>query len=281
MRFRRDGRGFASAVKIWYASLKKSHQIAVWVLIAHFAALFWMGIDHLIAPKPKNRHPIFVRSIEPIREPIRIETPRLAATASPEKAPIPPATQKAPASKPAPAQAPAKTVQKRAVAKKESPALRSNTIKKDAPPKGPAVPRQAIQEIEKSLSALSGPVEKIPRKSSPDVALPSILESHSTVLADIEVSPETAEIASNYSLSLIEMLQRSLQLPEVGEVLIKIQLANPGKLMTVQILDSKSSKNAEWLKNQLPLLELPCFNDYGIVDAFLEFTIMFRNVENS
>jgi hypothetical protein len=74
-------------------------------------------------------------------------------------------------------------------------------------------------------------------------------------------------------------LQEQLQLPELGEVIARLILQPPGILSEIEIIDTKSKANAEFLKKRLPLLELPCFNDYGIKDKTLEFTITFRNVE--
>lgn len=78
----------------------------------------------------------------------------------------------------------------------------------------------------------------------------------------------------------METLQSSLDLPEMGEVTMKIVIQAPGIIQTMEVIDAHSKKNAAWLKEQLPFLELPCFQDFGIVDAFLEFTIKFKNAEN-
>jgi hypothetical protein len=89
-----------------------------------------------------------------------------------------------------------------------------------------------------------------------------------------------ASHSSSYRTLLIETLQQKLQLPETGEVLIRISLSSIGEIKSLEILDTKSSRNAEWLKEQLPLLSLPQFRDYGILDPILEFTITFRNAEH-
>ncbi len=41
----------------------------------------------------------------------------------------------------------------------------------------------------------------------------------------------------------------------------------------------RASKNVEWLKNELPKLSLPCFNNFGIDNDRLEFIVTFTNAE--
>ena len=186
--------------------------------------------------------------------------------------------------------------------------LASKQISKKSSPKGkakkttsvaaPTLSAQTIKEIEESFSAISSEEPAHSHSQKSDIQIPTTIQTKSVVQASIESTPATgsgtggtsggtpggtatdgSSEGSSYHTSLVENLQSSLQLPEMGDVRVKISIAAPGKLTSVQILDTKSAKNAEWLKNQLPLLELPCFNDYGILDAFLEFTITFRNVE--
>ncbi len=255
----------------WFYSLQKSRQIAFCVLTAHMAAILWMSIDHWVGPCIPDRHPIFVRTMPLSVTPIHVET--FARTESRPSAPVA-------ASIPAKPSASAKKKDKAPIAAstpKKSPRA-AKSVSKNAP-QAASIPTQTIREIEQSLSAISSPQ---PRKTTtlPDVKLPARLEAKSVIVSSVEDTFFPDEGTSTYHVSLVESLQRSLQLPEVGEVRVKITINAPGTIASVQILDTRSAKNSEWLKNQLPLLELPCFNDFGIVDAFLEFTIMFRNVEN-
>ena len=253
----------------WFHSLQKSRQIALCVCFAHFAAVLWMAIDHCLDPSLPERHPIFVRTIHPAAPPILVKTQHTPSVSSPgvqhsTKPSLPPAKkEKAPI---ATSTAPKKTRPSQKVAKKLT-----------LPPKKSSIPTKAIQEIEESLNALSAPARPT---TLPDLKLPKQLVAKSVVVSSVEDTSFPNEGTSTYHVCLVEALQSSLQLPEVGEVRLKITIHSPGAVASVQILDTKSSKNAEWLKNQLPLIELPSFADFGIVDAFLEFTIMFRNVEN-
>ncbi len=144
--------------------------------------------------------------------------------------------------------------------------------KKSATPKKSKLPDlSALRELEKSFAAIS--TAALESSTASKLNLPSFLES-SSVEAKVD---ETA--SASYGPYLVTFFQKHLQLPEIGDVKARITLKAPGQLLSLEILDTKSSKNADWLKNQLPLLELPCFNDFGITDANLEFTITFRNVE--
>lgn len=266
MRFRRDGRHFAAAVKAWFCSLKKNSQIAILVALAHISAILWMSIDYCLSDRPKLRHPVIVRTIQQQTTPVRIAAPQKPQNAALAQAPT--------AANQPPKAAPPKT-------KKQIPnAARPSKKNQSAPIKPKTIPTETLQQIEEEFNAIA--IEPSNRKTrSAEIKLPSILQSKSALNASIEESSAQASVPSTYHLCLIDLFQSSLQLPELGDVRVKIILSSPGTLDSVQILETKSEKNAEWIRNQLPLLALPSFNDFGIVDAILEFTITFRNVENS
>jgi len=276
MRFRRDGRHFATAIKVWFCSLKKGSQIALSVGLVHLGAILWMSMDHWLSDHPKPHHPIVVRTVRPQMAPIHVAsapTPQIVA-APRDSLPIAPRmniqkTTKQTTTKPA----------------KEKPILPSKSVKiasersYTAPVKQKSIPKETLRQIEEEFEAISA--QQISRKTtSEEIRLPAQLQSKTAINASIEENISSTSIPSTYHLCLIDQLQSSLQLPEVGSVRVKIVLFSPGTLSSIQILDTKSEKNAQWLKNQLPLLSLPCFNDFGIVDAFLEFTITFCNAEN-
>lgn len=82
-----------------------------------------------------------------------------------------------------------------------------------------------------------------------------------------------SKIDPTYGELLIAYLQNELDLPEYGEVKVKIEIDRFGTLVDCEIVEAKSRKNAEFLKNRLPELAFPCLNDPQ------SFTITFRNVE--
>jgi hypothetical protein len=107
------------------------------------------------------------------------------------------------------------------------------------------------------------------RHTRPPLQLPSIIPEPSAA----------PSFTPTYGEFLIAYLQSSLDLPEYGEVRAKIEIDRFGKLLHCEILEAKSTKNAEFLKNQLPDLTFPCLNDFDIMDFSQTFTITFRNVE--
>jgi hypothetical protein len=108
-------------------------------------------------------------------------------------------------------------------------------------------------------------------KPKPQLLIPS------KVVAKEETKVETAE-DPRYSEFLIAYLQNTLDLPELGEVRMKIQIDRFGKLIDCEVLEAKSKKNEEFLKKELPDLSFPCLADFGILEASQTFTITFRNV---
>lgn len=233
---------------IWIRSLKKSAQIALAVCLAHFAAVVWMSAEYYFSFQPPTRRPIYVRTVAPAM-PVRQEI-AAAAPAAPVKTAAGKSKQKTKPSETAPE-------------------------KKSARPR--TIPRETLRQINDSFAALS---RSNPERtaSAQKIRLPSLIEVKNSVQTAVE---EDSPAASSYRFSLADRLQSSLELPETGEVRLKITVIEPGKIAAVEILDMKSRKNADWLKNQLPLLELPCFNDFNIIDPVLEFTITFCNAENS
>lgn len=149
------------------------------------------------------------------------------------------------------------------VAKKAAPKP-APVAKKIAPP---VKQDPVLKEIAQSFEALSSQT----KKSRPTLNLPSKIESKA------QLAPESDPSYGEY---LITYLQNALDLPEYGDVRVKLEIDRFGRLIDCQVLEAKSVKNAEFLKNRLPDLSFACLNDYGIMDATETFTVTFRNVEN-
>jgi hypothetical protein len=282
MRIFGDGRHIATAVKVWFVSLKKSSQFAISVGLVHLAAILWMGLDHCLSNHPKALRPIVVRTIRPEQAPIQIaQATKLAQVSSPiAAAPYPSLSPPKPQNQTASAPRPycKSSIDPPAVPAKGVKINPQRSSKKIVQHK--TIRDQTIKEIEDGLDAIA--LVQPPKKTaSAEIALPALIQHKTSLSASIEENITITSVPSTYHLCLIDQLQGALQLPEWGAVRVKITLSAPGTISSMQILDAKSEKNAEWLRKQLPLLSLPCFNDFGIVDAFLEFTITFCNVENS
>jgi hypothetical protein len=136
----------------------------------------------------------------------------------------------------------------------------------------PAKPAKKVQhplsEVAKSLETFGSDTKK---------KVPSTL----TVPKKIEPAARKEEIVDDvrYEELLIAFLQESLDLPEFGHVRLKLEIDGFGLLIDCQILEAKSAKNAEFLKNRLPELTFPCLNDFGNLSSTQTFNITFRNVE--
>ena len=117
-----------------------------------------------------------------------------------------------------------------------------------------------------SLEALGSKLSTI-SKERVDLAIPS------TPILNIDSASSSVEDPVGKEI-VAAFLQSALELPEYGDVVAKIEIGSSGELVSCEILDAKSTKNGDFLKNRLPELHFPCFN------TATTFTITFRNVEN-
>lgn len=107
--------------------------------------------------------------------------------------------------------------------------------------------------------------EPTPRPK-PSLAIPSKITPKQEPLPKQINEPSTEEF-------LVAYLQSALELPEYGEVRAKIEIDTSGTLISCEILDAKSRKNSDFLKNRLPELVFPCLNHSQ------SFTITFKNAD--
>lgn len=128
-----------------------------------------------------------------------------------------------------------------------------------------SAPNSGMKEIASRFDGLRSEA----KHSRPLLPLPTL-----STPAPVVDSPPT------YGEFLIAYLQNSLDLPEYGEVRVRLEIDRFGSLIHCEILETQSVKNGEFLKNQLPTLSFPCLNDFDIFETSQTFTIAFRNVEN-
>jgi len=81
---------------------------------------------------------------------------------------------------------------------------------------------------------------------------------------DVDDSTDSEQIAA--------LLQQELELPEFGEVKIKLSINRFGHLETVEILESKSQKNEAFLKKRLGEIQFPQLKET------MSLTIAFTNL---
>ena len=159
---------------------------------------------------------------------------------------------------------PAKSAPKVAAAPKPVPkktVAAPKPVPKAAKPK-PAAPtpkpksEALLQEIAAHLDAISAPSNPPMKKT--EVHIPELATPQSSTAA-----------GSEETIALI--LQESLTLPEFGEVRVQLSIERRGRLRSMEVLHTKSEKNAAFLRNRLPELQFPCLNE----DTTL--TIVFSN----
>ncbi len=126
-----------------------------------------------------------------------------------------------------------------------------------------------LKELEKNLKAL----EKLafsPVFTKEPLNLPKPIEIAFNEAAPLE-----------YGEALSLLLKNSLVLPEQGEVSARITLNAEGAMIRCEILSEQSQKNSEFLKKRLQEILFPCFNGFNLNEAQIQFTITFRNLEDS
>lgn len=227
-----------------FLTFSRGKQIGIVVCMVHLLAIFGLVCHHFASRRMTPPRNMIVRTVSPIIEK-KIQS-----------APAPKVTQQTTT-----ATAPSKPKPVISAKKATVPAKTAPVAKKSVPVKD----EKLLKEIAESLETFS--TESKQTKLS--LALPS----------KIKPKAERIEETPTYGEFLIGYLQTALDLPEYGEVRARLEIDRFGRLIDCEILEAKSHKNADFLKNQLPQLTFPCLNDFGIVDATQQFTITFRNVE--
>lgn len=213
-------------------------KIFVWVLGIHLFLLLALA---LVLRPVRSEKKMIVRNFSPAH----VETPSI-------KIPSPPAPSSPPKSAPAPKPTP-------------KPAPPPPAKKKPAPtpkPK-PQKPLPSLPKLEPSPP--SSNISSKPLSVPAPIALSSGSEKEAPVLEKI-----------SYSDLLVLYLEETLELPEKGEVKIRLFLHEEGKLLSLEILQAESKKNLDYLKNTLPALAFPCFNGQ-YPEKERSFTVRFRS----
>jgi len=134
--------------------------------------------------------------------------------------------------------------------------------KKSAPKPAP-VPKKKTQPVVKQETNINRKKEllqkaqrnmaKISRQSvnKTEIAMPQIIENNQTGIAVDD---------NGYYQTLAQYLKRTLRLPEIGEVKIKLTLDRTGKFINVIIDHSENASNSAYVKKTLPNLKFPAFD---------------------
>ena len=219
----------------WFLSLARKNQIVISVFLTHLFFLAMLGADHWMHRNPLKRQHVNVRTFV-----VEAPAPTPVPTLAPKPAPVA-ATQKA---KPQPVakKTPPKVEPKKAAAKVVAP-----------------VPQEAsiLSEIEKNLDSIT--TSPAPQKKTA-IESPSLVTQPRPSIEDASVGEQVAAL-----------LQETLELPEFGDVKMKLWINRFGILEKLEILETKSQKNEAFLKKRLPELQFPCLNETT------SLTIVFSN----
>ncbi len=212
-------------------------QIVLAVVFVHVGVLLFAGLHDAFTRPEHRRKPIAVRLVKPAAP-----MPQVAVAQKPKAA----ESKKSAVAAPAP------------VAKKGKKAAKA--------------PEKTSEGAETMLASIAQRLKDL--ESQPQVAkkawtVPSQIDVPQPIVSEVSAS------SLSYGDALTVFLQEVLEFPEQGEVRAKLTLDAQGHLLQVEVLQARSEKNRDYLKNRLPELEYPCFNERTLKSR--EFTITFRN----
>jgi len=145
--------------------------------------------------------------------------------------------------------------------KKVKPSLQRKLVKS---------PNNCTKELEKYFKDFESS-ERAQHKSTSSLLVPSKIDKLKIQTTSLENA-----LVDAYEEALISYLQEKLELPSFGITKIKISITPHGKLQKLEILQSESNENIQYLKNQLHSLTYPCFN---CTKEAKNFIINFSNLE--
>lgn len=281
---------------IWFKKLSRFGQIGLIVFAIHAAVILMLLISHAAIDSETLRKPIAIRTIllpkEAIKAPLtangeqktapkkthqpQTEQPKRAAqpnqtptkkstqsSSQPSKKAVPPPRKETKQAVQPPQKETKKTTQPRVEPKTKKEEKKDHPVSK--------IDSDLLQKIVEDLEAIASST-KISRQSNFTVPLPSSIEIRPEVQTSFD-RPKYGEIVS-------AILLHSLDLPEFGQVIVAVEIDANGSVTQCEILDARSRKNGEFLKKRLQELTFPCFNEFGLSENHLNFTITFNNVEN-
>ncbi|MDR2540097.1 MAG: hypothetical protein LBC45_05905 [Chlamydiales bacterium] len=155
---------------------------------------------------------------------------------------------------------------------KKSPSVIKQGRKKISAPKPIqelAIPSSILKQLEESIAKIEQKDDK-QCKSSTIVTAPL---SFKVAVAPVQEEPALP----NYTASLVKGLTQMLQLPEYGEVKIKITVSPAGKIIDLLVLQAESKANKLYLEKCLPNIVLPKYNEKVTLNNEQTFTLTFCN----
>lgn len=168
---------------------------------------------------------------------------------------------KKPAIKKVAAMAPAvKKQAKRAAPRKKRPVLKKK-IK-------PKVPHELLKKLQQNLAK----IEKAPSKTSSFTPLKAPKS-----IPKLQVEKISGEGDALFATTLVDYLQKALDLPSFGKVRVALTLSREGRFIKMTILGSESDHNRLFLQNELKVLKYPKFTGSLAKEKEHTFVITFCN----
>lgn len=116
--------------------------------------------------------------------------------------------------------------------------------------------QQLLKLIQEELQSIETPVKK--EKSHFTLSIP---ESFTDLSTPSQLATNLSIETDRYKEKVISYLYDQLQLPQKGKVTVFIEISKDGSLIKLNFLSSENKENEVYLKNQLPKLNFPCFNE--------------------
>lgn len=131
------------------------------------------------------------------------------------------------------------------------------------------IPPSILKQLEESIA-------KIEQKDDKQCKSSTIVTA--SLSSKVAVAPAQEEPAlPSYADLLVKELTQMLQLPEYGEVKIKIIVSPAGKIMELLVLQAESKANKLYLEKCLPNIVLPKYNEKVTLNNGQTFTLTFCN----
>lgn len=250
-------------MKKFYQGLNGFSKVFFWTFSFHLFLVFSFTVHHLfIASEPKKKIKVYQMPLKAEKKVFQQESvvpsPQLAK--NPEKKGL----TKVQKSLVKSAAITASKVSKKVESKKVD-------SKKVEPKK---VDSALLSKIQNECKQIEKTNLEIKKQSVAAIAIPTL---------ETKTSVESSEVfteSSDFGEKLLTFLQATLELPEFGQVKVFLEINTLGKVSKVDVLESKSKKNAQVLKNQLLDLDVSGLNDNRPLPKNYEYTITFKNNEN-
>lgn len=113
-------------------------------------------------------------------------------------------------------------------------------------------------------------------KTSPKKQAPEAIGSLQ-IDAQTDLNVQLSEQESIYRQELATRLKLLLQLPEYGEVKLKLTLERIGKVAKLVIVSAESLSNRNYVEQTLPSLKFPAFGNNFTTESDYTFSITLRN----